>query len=49
MNWLDEILEWHADDLVKLGFIKSQQDWEKFSKVMSDTAMNYIQDREVTQ
>lgn len=42
MEWKDEQISWHATDLYELGYVKSQEDWEKFQEMLCDTVVAYL-------
>jgi hypothetical protein len=37
---------WYASDLVRLGYIKSLDEWLEFIDVVSDSCMKYFEDKE---
>lgn len=45
MDEYGEALIWEMQDLIEMNYIQTYQDWEEFSKVMGDTALNFFQDK----
>ena len=45
-NWNDDKIEWDSKALISDGYINSEEEWIEFSNVMTETAMQYFQDKE---
>lgn len=42
MNWLDDKLEWVAQDLLDMDYISDESDWREFSEFMQDNAERFF-------
>ena len=41
-SWLDESLEWVAEDLLNMDYISDEDDWREFSEFMTDNAERFF-------
>jgi hypothetical protein len=46
MEWKDEAMYWQASDLFDLGYVKTQEEWEKFQEMLCDTVVAYLDTKE---
>lgn len=42
MSWYDDKLEWVADELIEMGYIRDEHDWQDFSEFMSESAQIFF-------
>lgn len=42
MSWFDDKLEWVASDLLEMGYVQDEYDWQDFSEFMSESAMIFF-------
>lgn len=42
MAWLDEKLEWVAEDLLNMDYISDEDDWNEFQEFMQDNAERFF-------
>ena len=45
MNEYGEALIWEMQDLLADNFIQTYEEWEDFTDLMCETAMNFFQDK----
>ena len=45
-EWKDEAMYWQAIDLFELGYVKTQEEWEKFQEMLCDTVVAYLDTKE---
>jgi hypothetical protein len=36
-TWRGEAISWHATDLYEMGYVKSEDEWNEFCKLLCDT------------
>lgn len=44
--WRNDEILWVADDMYRAGHITSEEEWTDFSKMLNDTVMLYLIDKE---
>ena len=42
-NWLEDKLSWTAQNLLNLGYVKDQDEWEIFKEALEDFVMNFLE------
>ena len=46
-EWKDDRIEWYAEDLVNLGYISSEAEWNRFREALDNCSMEFFMELEM--